>query len=568
MVKYHEIIADTFAKATQLPKEEILPLIEFPPQEDQGDRAIPVFRYSKTLKRSPMDLAKHWAETINQSPLPKEISRVEAAGGYVNFHFDTTLFSKDIAEEIYNRGDTYGKQISQKPQTVVVEYSSPNIAKPFSIGHLRSTNLGASLARILDYRGYNVVRINHLGDWGTQFGKLIVAYKLWGNESLVRSHPIQELFKLYVMFHEKEANDPSLSDQAREAFKKLEQDDPEIKELWETFRTFTLNELEGLYKKLGVTFDHYWGESFYVPYMSDVLQSIDEKKLSKESKGALVVDLEEYKLGVALLRKGDESSLYITRDLAAAIYRHTHLKFSTMLYVVGAEQNLHFQQLFKILHLLGEKWVDTCEHIAFGQISFGEEKMSTRKGNVVFLTEVLEKAKAEALRIVREKNPDLENQEEAAEKIALGAILFADISAKRIKNVKFSWEDILSFEGETGPYLQYCLVRTKSLMKKYNQKIDLISDFSIFKEKEEHSLVRSLSLFPLFLERAEKEREPFVLGKYLLDLTKSFNRFYNSHRILDAEPDVVKARILLAHCTAEILSKGLNILGIPTLEKM
>jgi arginyl-tRNA synthetase len=568
MKKYHDMIADAFSKVSKLSKEEVLPLIEFPPQEDQGDRAIPVFRFSKNEKKSPQDLAKSWADEINQQKLPAEISKVEAAGGYVNFHFNTSIFSKDIGEEIFSRGDTFGKQNFAKKPTVVVEYSSPNIAKPFSIGHLRSTNLGASIARIMDYRGYNVVRINHLGDWGTQFGKLIVAYKKWGNPEVVRSNPIQELFTLYVKYHNEEANDPSLSEQARAAFVQLENNDKETRALWEEFRTFTLNELEGLYKKLGVGFDHYWGESFYVPYLSDLLKTIDQKKLSKESEGALIIDLKDYNLGVALLRKGDESSLYLTRDLAAAIYRHKNLNFSNMIYVVGAEQNLHFQQFFKVLELLGHEWVKDCEHIAFGSISFGDEKMSTRKGNVVFLTDVLQKAKEEALRIVNEKNPDLENKEIAAEKIALAAILYADISAKRIKNVKFNWEDILSFEGETGPYLQYALVRTKSLMTKYGKKINLISDFSVLKEKEEHSLVRTLSLFPLFLERAEREREPFVLGKYLMDLTKSFNRFYNAHRILDGDQNVIEARMLLVHCTAEILSKGFGILGIPTLERM
>lgn len=568
MIKYHDMIAEAFAKVSKLSKEEVLPLIEYPPQEEQGDRAVPVFRFSKAEKKSPDQLAKDWAAAINQNPLPKEISRVEPLGGYINFHFDTPLFARDILTEVFTHADTFGKQQFKTAPKVVVEYSSPNIAKPFSIGHLRSTNLGASIARIFEYRGYDVVKINHLGDWGTQFGKLIVAYRRWGSCDQLEVNPIQALFKLYVKYHEEESHDPTLTTEAREAFSMLERGDAEAKELWDWFRELTLNELEGLYKRLGVEFDHFWGESFYVSYMPALLKRLEEKQLSKESEGALIVDLKDYNLGVALLRKGDESSLYLTRDLAAAIYREQHLKFEKMIYVVGAEQSLHFQQFFKVLDLLGHDWVKNCEHIAFGQISFGDEKMSTRKGNVVFLADVLEKAKETALEIVREKNATLENKEDAAEKIALGAILFADISAKRIKNVKFSWEEILSFDGETGPYLQYALVRTKSLMKKYGAKIDLVPDFSVYKEKEERSLVRILSLFPLFLERAEREREPFVLGKYLIELTKVFNRFYNAHRILDAEADVVKARMLLVHNTAEVLTKGLNILGIPTLEKM
>ena len=568
MSSYNHIIADLFSSVAGITAEDAEQLIEFPPQDDQGDRGIPCFRFSKIQRKSPNDLAKAWADEINQKSFPKEISKVEAVGGYVNFYFDQSLFTQEITTEIFNRPNEYGKQFIENPPTVIVEYSSPNIAKPLSIGHLRSTNLGADLARIFAYRGYNVVRINHLGDWGTQFGKLTVAYQRWGNPQKLEQQPMEELFHLYVKFHDEEPNDESLSVQAREAFAKLEQGDPDAKKLWETFREVTFKELERLYTKLGVSFDHYWGESHYVPYLSDLLSALDQKKLSKESEGALIVDLNDHKLGVALLRKGDESSLYLMRDLAAAIYRHEKFQFHKMIYVVGAEQTYHFQQFFKVLELLGHPWIKDCEHVAFGQISFGDEKMSTRKGNVVFLSDVLDKAKEFALKIVSEKNPMMENKDEVAEKIALGAILYADISAKRIKNVKFSWEDVLSFEGETGPYLQYALVRTKSLLRKFDQKIALPEDFSIFREKEEHYLVRALSQFPNALERAEREREPFAVGQYLMDLTKSFNRFYNAHRILDENPKISQARMLLAHCTAEVLSLGLTILGIPTLDKM
>jgi arginyl-tRNA synthetase len=568
MSNYHNIIADLFSNASSIPLLDVFELIEFPPQDDQGDRAIPVFRFSKDHKKSPQDLAKAWAEAINSQKLPPEISKVEAAGGYVNFYFDTPLFAKTVTQDIFSSGSKYGKITQNDPETIVVEYSSPNIAKPFSIGHLRSTNIGASIARIMDYRGYKTIRINHLGDWGTQFGKLIVAFKRWGNENMLKNDPIQELFKLYVKFHDEEKNDSTLSDQAREAFTKLEQGDQDTKKLWETFKQFTLDELASLYKRLGATFDHYWGESFYVEHMPKLLNLLETEGFSKRSEGATIVDLKDEGLGVALLQKGDESSLYLTRDLAAAIYRHEKLKFDQMIYVVGAEQRLHFQQLFKILDMIGHAWVKKCEHVAFGSISFGDEKMSTRKGNVVFLADVLAQAKNEALRIVNEKNSDLENKEDAAEKIALGAVLFADISAKRIKNVKFSWEEILSFDGETGPYLQYSLVRTKSLMAKHGKKVEMISDFSICKEKEEHNLIRALSLFPIFLERAEREREPFVVGQYLINLTKAFNRFYNAHRILDGDQEAINARMLLVQCTSEVLTQGLNLIGIPTLEKM
>jgi len=454
------------------------------------------------------------------------------------------------------------------PLRVVIEFSSPNIAKPFSIGHLRSTNLGACLSRIYAFMGYEVTRINHLGDWGTQFGKLITAYRRWGNAQMLDENPILSLFTLYVRFHDEEKNDPTLTTEAREAFSQLEKGDESAKELWDWFRNLTMKELDSIYTRLGVEFDHLWGESFYIDQLPSLLTTLEKKGISEISEGATIVNLKKENMSVAVLQKGDESSLYITRDLAAAIYRYKEFDFYKMLYVVGSEQSLHFQQLFKILSMAGYSFYDRCNHVAFGQITFGSEKMSTRKGNVVFLQDVLARAEEKALSIIKEKNPTLENAVDISKDVALGAILFADISAKRIKNVKFAWDDILSFEGETGPYLQYSYVRTKSLLKKHDQPISLPNDFSIYKEREEKKLIRTLSQFIFSLEKVVAENEPFYLGQYLISVTKDFNRFYQSVRILDAPENTLCARMLLVFATSCVLQTGLQLLGIPAPEKM
>lgn len=568
MKHYNDIVAALISKVSGMDLKKILQLIEFPPKDDQGDRAIACFSFAKQLKKSPQEIAKSWTTTIQDNGLPGEIEKIEVNGGYINFFFDQKKFAQDVLSEIRNKSQTFEKQVKQDDQRVVIEFSSPNIAKPFSIGHLRSTNLGACLSRIYDYLGWNVFRINHLGDWGTQFGKLITAYRKWGNAQMLDEDPIAALFDLYVRYHDEEKNDPSLTTEAREAFSLLEKGDENAKELWDWFRELTLKELDTLYEKLGVEFDHIWGESFYINQLPTLLSTLEKKNLSKQDDGALIIDLKDHNLSVAVLQKGDESSLYITRDLAAAIYRFQEFDFKKMLYVVGSEQSLHFQQLFKVLELSGYNFFDRCEHVAFGQITFGTEKMSTRKGNVVFLKDVLSRAEEKAKSIVKEKNPDLENIEDVAKDIALGAILFADISAKRIKNVKFDWDEILSFEGETGPYLQYSYVRTQSLIRKYDQDISPVGDFSIYQDPAEIKLIKTLSKYIFALEKVLQENEPFHLGKYLLELTKEFNRFYQACRVLDEDQNIANARMNLVQATSFVLHSGMELLGIPTPEKM
>lgn len=561
-----KLIAQCVSTHLGFSEEEVLGVLEMPQNAGQGDRAFPCFRYAKTHQKSPQLLAQLWASQMNQGPLPKEISRIENSGGYINFFANDEWLSQTTLRNILENPKNYGRS-PKNGQKVIVEFSSPNIAKPFSIGHLRSTNLGASLARIMEACGFEVVRMNHLGDWGTQFGKLMVAQKLWGTKE-IGENPLMDFYNIYVKFHEEEEKNPQLTEEARAWFAKLEQGDSEAKNLWNWFREITLKEVKKIYSRLGVSFDHYWGESFYIPHLPRVFSELKNKKLMHKSDNAQIVDLKDYKLSVSVIQKNDESSLYITRDLAAAIYRKEKLNFDHMFYVVGAPQQLHFGQLFKILELLGYAWSKECELVQFGQITFGDQKMSTRKGNIVFLEDVLNEAKKEALIIINEKNPTLENKDTVAEQVALGAVLFADVSAKRIKDIKFEWKDILSFDGETGPYVQYTFVRINSLLEKIGHQSFAEASFKLLNTKEENDLVRVLSLYGKKLIRAQKEREPFVVAQYLIEVCKSFNRFYHEHRLQGVEDNLRAARGALVQCVQNVLSQGMEILGLPRPQKM
>ncbi len=568
MESFDKIIVGLLAPLTGRPAEEMEPTIELPAQLDHGDRAVPCFRFAKELKASPQEVANRFKNELTNRGLPTEIARLEAMGGYLNFFLNREILAAEVLRGIAAAEGRYGFIQKKDPPIAVVEFSAPNIAKPFSIGHLRSTNIGAAIARIFAARGWKVIKINHLGDWGTQFGKLMAAYRRWGHADLLTEEPIQNLYKLYVRFHEEEVSDTTLIEEAREWFARLERGDEEAKELWTWFRDLSLIEFKALYKRLGVEFDHYWGESFYTEHLPAILEELESKNLTKVSDNATIINLEEYNLGVSVVKKSDDSSLYITRDLAAAIYRHKKLHFDRMIYVVGNPQQLHFKQLFKILELLGYTWAADCEHVSFGHISFGDEAMSTRKGNVVFLSEVLDRAMSMAKKVVQEKNPDLENQDQVAQAVGLGAILFADVSAKRIKDIRFSWEEMLSFDGETGPYLQYTLVRTLSVLRKFDQPVDPKTSTSSLTSDEEAAVVRQLATFPTALARAERDREPFLLAQYLIGVAKVFNRFYSVHRILEAPEETRRARMLLVASVADILRTGLSLLGIPILEKM
>jgi arginyl-tRNA synthetase len=567
MERLNQIVAGLLSPVAGKSREELEPLIEIPPEASKGDRAVPCFRFAKEARTAPPQLAAAWRERV-AAALPPEVERVEAAGGYLNFFFRRSFLTAEVLGEIQRNPGRYGFVKRADAPIVVVEFSSPNIAKPFSIGHLRSTNIGAALSRILSARGFRVIRLNHLGDWGTQFGKLISAYRRWGNAEMLNDDPIQKLYKLYVRWHEEEVSDPTLIAEAREWFARLEKGDAEAKELWDWFRELTLRELRELYGRLGVDFDYYWGESFYTAGIEPVLAELEEKRITKVSQEATIVDLEDQGLATCVLKKSDDSSLYLTRDIAAAIYRRRQFAFDRMIYVVGAPQQLHFKQLFKILELMGHDWSASCEHVAFGHIAFGDESMSTRKGNVVFLSDVADKLRELALKTVEAKNPDLQDKDDVAEKVGIGALLFADLGARRMKDVRFSWEEILSFDGETGPYLQYTYVRTQSVLRRYEGKIEPLLKEGLLEADEEAALVRQLSHFPAALARAENEREPFVLAQHLISLARAFNKFYTVHRILDAPEETAKSRLFLTACTADVLKTGLGLLGIPALERM
>jgi arginyl-tRNA synthetase len=453
-------------------------------------------------------------------------------------------------------------------KTVVVDYSSPNIAKPFGVGHLRSTVIGNALYRIYDHLGYRVMRINHLGDWGTQFGKLIVAFKRWGNEMDLTTHAIQTLYDLYVRFHTEVDTHPELDDEARDWFKRLEDGDPEARAIWQRFRDLSLREFARIYERLGISFDSQAGESFYEPYLDQTIERIRQAGLVSISDEALIVDLGPYKMPPCLLRKKDEATLYATRDLAAAMYRHETYGFLKMLYVVGADQRLHFQQVFKVLELMGFPWAKDCVHVDFGLIRFHDEKMGTRRGNIIFLEDVLDRAVELAEHIVHEKNPELPNKRQVAEAVGIGAVIFTDLSTRRVKDVNFEWEKVLTFEGETGPYVQYTHARACSVLRKADQALSAAVDYCHLTQDEAFDIVRLLADYPVVLQRAAENYEPFFVTDYLLTLSERFNKYYHNYRILTDDAAVREARLGLVKGVQIVLESGLTLLGIQAPEEM
>ncbi len=465
-------------------------------------------------------------------------------------------------------GSKFGASDKGDGKTVVIDFSSPNIAKPFGVGHLRSTVIGAVLYRLYDKLGYKCIGINHLGDWGTQFGKLIVAFKKWGDEADLKADPINTLFQLYTRFHREAEDDETLEDEARGEFKKLEEGDDEATAVWRRFKEYSLAEFERIYDRLGIEFDHYTGESFYNDKIDDAIEVLKDKGLTKRSREALIVDLEEHDLGACLLKKGDDATLYATRDIAGILYRHRTYDFHKCLYVVGSAQTLHFQQVFKVIELAGFDFHDGLVHVPFGWIRFEGQAMSTRSGRVVFLDEVIDKATELAREIILEKNPDIENIEETAQHIGVGAVIFGDISVRRNKDIDFRWEDALSFDGETGPYLQYAHARLCSLKRKFDRELPDAIDFSLLAEEEEKRVLLALSVYPDKIRQAAAEYEPFVISSYLIELAQQFNTFYQKHRIITDNESLSNARMALSEAVRTVLGDGLGLLGIYPLERM
>lgn len=562
-MNYKEKVALAIQEAfdNQLSKEEILEKIENPKTLDLGDYAFPAFVLAKTLKKAPQMIAKEIVEKINKNGFEK----IEAVGPYVNFFLDKKEFSKEVLAVILSDGSEYGDQNLGNNGNVPIDMSSPNIAKPMSMGHLRSTVIGNSLGLLLEKTNYNPVRINHLGDWGTQFGKLIVAYRLWGSEEEVKADPINNLLKYYVKFHQEDVEHPELDDQAREVFKKLEEGDEESLELWKWFREESLKKFTEVYDRLGISFDSYNGEAFYNDKMEEVAEILEQKGLLKESQGAEIVDLEKYNLNPALIRKSDGSTLYITRDLAAALYRYRTYDFVKSLYVVGMEQTNHFKQLKAVLNEMGYDWADEIHHIPFGLITSGGKKLSTRSGRVILLEEVLDDAVKLANQQINEKNPDLQDKKAVAEAVGVGAVVFHDLKNERVNNFDFNLEEVVRFEGETGPYVQYSHARAMSILRKAN--ITNFGNDMEISDTNAWATLRLLEDFPNTVKKAVEDYEPSVIAKYSIHLAKAFNKYYANSRILE-EDDEKMARLALVKSVATVLKESLRLLGVKAPNEM
>ncbi|WP_435166336.1 arginine--tRNA ligase [Paenibacillus glycanilyticus] len=561
-----EMIAVSLAEHCSLSSQQIEELLEFPPNEQHGDVAFPCFALSKLMKQSPALIAGQLAASLPES------SRwtISAAGPYLNFKFNRAA----AIEQFARNG---GAQIPQigGGKRVIIDMSSPNIAKPFGIGHLRSTMIGNALYNLLRKVGYDTVNVNHLGDWGTQFGKMITAYLKWGDPAGKAEDPIKAYLELYVRFHEESEHQPDLESEAREWFVKLESGDPEANRYWRMFIEDSLAAFNKLYDRLGVAFDHYLGESFYNDKMDAVVDQLTRQGLLQESDGALVVRLDEEGLPPCIIKKSDGSSIYATRDLATAIYRHDQMLGNELLYVVGAEQSLHFRQLFLVLERMGFDWAKECKHIPFGLMLMDGQKMSTRRGKVVFLEDVLDEAAAHALRIIEDKNPALTGKAEVAEAVGVGAVIFGDLLHSRLHEINFSLEDVVNFEGETGPYVQYTYARTQSLLRKAGSSAPAepggyadAADYRYAESDPSWQLAKALMRYPDALAQAAQRYEPSVAARYLIELAQTFNRFYHHEKIITGNPAEQAAKLALVRMTADTLEDGLKLLGVKALKEM
>ncbi len=543
--------------------EEIYGLIALPPTSDMGDYALPCFKLAKILRKSPVAIA----ETLKENfPIDEVISEVSAVNGYLNFKVDKTSLTRQVLDRIFSEGDAYGASDEGAGKTICIDYSSINIAKPFHIGHLSTTVLGGALYRIFNFLGYKAIGINHLGDYGTQFGKLISAYKRWGDRDTVEKGGIRALNELYVRFHREAEAHPEYDDEARAYFKKIEQGDSECLELFHWFKELTLKDVQKIYDLLDIRFDSYAGESFYSDKMQPVVDELREKGLLVESRGAQVVDLEAYGMPPCIILKSDGSSLYATRDMAAAIYRKNTYNFYKCLYVVAYQQNLHFKQFFKVLELMGKEWAKDLVHVAYGMVSLEEGTMSTRKGNVVFLEDVIHKCIEKAYTIVDEKNPELENKREVAEKVGVGAVIFGALYNNKIKDIVFSYDKVLSFEGETSVYVQYTCARANSVLQKGGipEHREIIQP-----EASEFELVKALAAFPETVKDAAEKYEPSYIARLAVDIAQKFNKFYIDCKILAAEDEKKKNfRLSLTAACLQTLKNAFSLLGIGIPEKM
>ena len=580
MLDIKKEISEQIAKTIEnVESKEIYTYIEVPKDTKNGDYAFPCFRLAKTLRKSPPEIANQIKEKLEENGISKSeiIKKVEIAGGYLNFYISSKIFTKEVLEQISNN-EKFGiepEDDKNKEKNIVIDYSAPNIAKPFHIGHLRSTVIGAALYNIYKYLGYNVTGINHLGDYGTQFGKLIEGYKRWGKEYDIDSDPINELTKIYIRINTACKEDEQILQACRDNFKKLEDGDSYCVEIWKKFRELSLKEFQRVYNLLGSTFDSWNGEAFYSDKMQEVIEILEKSGKLKESQGAKIVELEEQGINTpCIIVKSNGSSTYATRDLAAILYRARNYNFDKALYVTSYEQVLHFKQVFATAKYLGldEKYIKGLEHVSFGMVLLPTGKMSTREGNIVKLEELLNEAIERAKEIIEQKNPELENKEEVAKKVGIGAIIFNDLSNSRVKDEVFDWNNILNFQGETGPYIQYTYVRTKSVLEKAGIKIDNISfnmlNFDSLEDTYSQNIIKLLYDFHNILVQVTEKNEPSILSRYLIELAKAYSVFYNENRIMVEDTSIKNSRIYLTFAVEKVLKIGANLLGIEMPEKM
>ena len=572
MIDFKEKIAVLLEAQTEgISIDDIRAMIEIPADSKLGDYAFPCFRLAKVMRKAPALIAAGIAESLQGNDL---FSKVENVNAYVNFFLAREAYVKEVVEAVNAEKEQFGGSSLGEGKKVIVEFSSPNIAKPFHIGHIRSTVIGNSIYKLYNFLGYDTVRVNHLGDYGTQFGKMITAYRRWGSEEDVKREPIKTLLSYYVKFHEEAEQDPALEDEARATFTKLENGEEEAVRLWQWFRDESLKEFTRVYKMLGIEFDSYAGESFYSDKMDRIVQMMEDKGLLKESDGAQIVDLSEYNMAPALIKKSDGSTLYITRDLAAAIYRKEHYDFYKNLYVVASQQNLHFQQWFKILELMGFEWAEDCVHIPFGLVSLEDGTMSTRQGRVVFLEDVLNRAVEKTREIIIEKNVNTDNIDVTAKQVGIVAVMFQELSNGKIKDYVFSWDKVLNFDGETGPYVQYTHARAASVLRNGGASAEAALadagalDVSYICGDAAYELARLIYKFPAVVVEAAKKYEPSIVTRHVVDVAQAFNKFYHDEHILTDNESEKRAKLLLTYAAKQTIKNGLGLLGIEAPERM
>ncbi len=569
MLDLKDIIAKAISKVININEKELEDFIEIPKDTTMGDYAFPCFRLAKELRKAPPAIANDIKENLEIDD--KYINKVEIVGGYLNFFVNNSILVEEVLKEFENKNENYGASNIGEGKNIVIEYSSPNIAKPFHIGHLRSTVIGGALYKIYKFLGYNTIGINHLGDYGTQFGKIIEGYKRWGEEYKVEENPIDELTKIYVRINKLCEEDEEILNICRDNFKKLEDGDEYCTNIWQKFRTLSLKEFQRIYNMLNIEFDYWNGEAFYSDKMTEVVQKLEKTGKLIESEGAKIIDLQAQNMSPCIVQKTNGSTTYATRDLAAILYRARTYDFDKDIYVVAYEQNLHFKQVFEVAKLLGidEKYINGLEHVPFGMVRLKEGKMSTREGTLIKLEDLLNEAITRALKVIEEKNPDLEEKEEVAKKVGIGAVIFNDLANSRIKDEIFDWDTMLNFQGETGPYIQYIYVRTKSVIEKAGY-VPEFKDVDITKLEDNQSVetIKTIYNFENILKQVTEKNEPSILSRYLIELSQKFSSFYTANKIITEEKDLQDARLYITYAVGTILKTGAELLGIQMPNRM